>query len=161
VLRKKADRVEKIDSDILRILDEMAQAMYDDDGVGLAAPQIGTSKRIIVADIGEGLVNLINPEIVLQSDEQESVEEGCLSFPGIRVNISRSLKIEFKALNEKWEPIEREVEGLWSRVIQHEIDHLNGILIIDHISPLDRSLLRTKLKKMEKKNHSDDVKQDD
>jgi len=150
VLRKKAEPVQNLDDGVLKILDEMADVMYLKDGVGLAGPQVGISKRIIVVDIGQGLMPLINPEIVNRINEKKTAEEGCLSFPGIHVDISRPESITWTALNEKGERVEQKAEGLWARVLQHEIDHLDGVLIIDHISTIQRALLKPKLRKLEK-----------
>lgn len=150
ILRKKAEPVQEIDDEILRILDEMADIMYQKDGVGLAAPQVAISKRIIVVDIGEGLMHLINPEIVRRSEEEKKAEEGCLSFPGIHVEISRPENITVSSLDEKGKRFEIKAEGLWARAFQHEIDHLNGVLIIDHIGTIQRTLLKPKLRKLEK-----------
>lgn len=150
VLKKKAEPVQEIDDEIRRILDEMADIMYQKDGVGLAAPQVGISKRIIVVDIGEGLMQLINPEIARISGEEKKAEEGCLSFPGIHVEISRPEDVTVAGFNEKGERFELKAEGLWARAFQHEIDHLNGVLIIDHIGTIQRTLLKPKLRKLEK-----------
>jgi peptide deformylase len=150
VLRKKTDPVDRIDDSILKLMEEMADVMYQKDGCGLAAPQVGISRRILVADIGEGLMNLVNPEIVQRGDEEKTVEEGCLSFPGIRADITRPESVTVSALNEKGDKIEIKAEGMWARVFQHEIDHLDGVLFIDRVKPLKRVLLRSKLKKLEK-----------
>jgi len=150
VLKKKAEPVQRIDETTRALLDEMADVMYQKDGVGLAAPQVGISKRIIVVDIGNGLMHLINPEIVLCKGEKKTVEEGCLSFPGIRVDVSRPESVVVGGLNAKGERVEISAEGMAARVFQHEIDHLNGILMIDHIGALQRALLRAKLKQLEK-----------
>ena len=150
VLRKKAEPVEKIDGDILKIIDDMVDAMYGDDGAGLAAPQIGISKRIIVLDAGYGLRYIVNPEIVKKSDDLESMDEGCLSVPGIRVDIRRPVLVVVRGLDENGQEVEISADGLLARVLQHEIDHLNGILIIDYASSVQRTLLQSKLKKMEK-----------
>jgi peptide deformylase len=150
VLRIKTEPVERIDDSILKLLDEMAEVMYQKDGVGLAAPQVGVSKRILVADIGDGLLHMINPEIIRKDGEEKTVEEGCLSFPGIRLDISRPESVVVSSLNEKGERVEIKAEGMWARVFQHEIDHLDGVLFIDRINSLQRVLLRPKLKKLEK-----------
>jgi peptide deformylase len=152
VLRQKAKSVEQIDNEILMLIDEMIESMYEDEGVGLAAPQVGISKRIIVIDVGNDLMVLINPEIIKKSANQESLEEGCLSLPEIRVEVTRPTHISVKGLNRQSEEIVFDAEGLQARALQHEIDHLNGILIIDHASSIVRKLLRSKLKKMEKGN---------
>jgi peptide deformylase len=150
VLRETAEPVGRIDQKILDLLDQMQESMYADDGVGLAAPQVGVSKRIIVVDGGEGLVNLINPEIISSNDETEGVEEGCLSLPGIRVTVTRPTEVTVTGMNEKGESVRYEASDLMARIFQHEIDHLNGTLIIDHLSTLQRGLLKSKLRQLEK-----------
>ncbi len=150
VLRQKAETVGNIDDEIRSLMKGMAEVMYQDDGIGLAAPQVGVSQRVIVVDAGEGLVSLSNPEIIYEGEEKEQMEEGCLSLPGIRVDVLRVKKITVRGINENGETVKIDAEGLLARVFQHEIDHLNGILIIDHASPLHRTLLRSKLKKLEK-----------
>ena len=127
VLRKKAKKVEVIDEKILQILDDMADTMYNADGVGLAAPQVGILKRIVVIDIGDGLLELINPEIIETSGEQIG-EEGCLSLPGKAGTVTRPNYAKVKALNEDMEEVILEGEGLLARAFCHEIDHLDGKL---------------------------------
>ena len=131
-------------------MDDMIEAMYQDGGVGLAAPQIGVLKRIIVLDIGEGPEYFINPEITSTGGEKVTMEEGCLSLPGIHVDVTRPDQITVKATNSNGENVEITAAGLMARVFQHEIDHLNGVLLIDHASSIQRTLLKTKLKKLEK-----------
>ncbi len=150
VLREKAESVTEINEEINELIDEMADLMYQDDGVGLAANQAGVAKQIIVIDAGEGFKSLINPVVIDISDKEESLEEGCLSLPGIRITISRPVNIKVSALNQNSSEIEIEAEGLIARILQHEIDHINGIMIIDHASSIQRGLLRSRLKKMEK-----------
>ena len=150
VLRQKAEMVDDIDDDLRQFIDDMIEAMYMDEGIGLAAPQVGVSKRIIVMDIGQGPIAIINPEIVRRGDEVETVEEGCLSFPGIRLDITRPTEITVRGMSDKGESMEFKVVGLLARVMMHEIDHLEGILFIDHASSIQRRLLRSKLKKLEK-----------
>jgi len=154
VLRRNAGRVEEIDSEVRSLIDEMIEIMYRDDGIGLAAPQIGVSRRIIVVDAGEGLKCMVNPEILEQNDEFESMEEGCLSLPGIRVPVSRSRKIRVQGLDVSGESVMLSLEGLMARVYQHEIDHLDGVLIIDRASSIHRTLVRGKLRELEKANRS-------
>jgi len=121
--------------------------MYADSGVGLAAPQVGVSKRIIIVDGEEdGLIVLINP-IIVKSEGEVVGEEGCLSIPGIYSQVKRSSKVTVKALNENGDSIEITKEGLTARALQHETDHLNGILFIDRIGRLKRTILLKKLKK--------------
>ena len=147
VLREKALSVKEITPEILDFIKDMAETMYADSGVGLAAPQVGVSKRIILVDEEEeGLIVLINPEIV-HSEGEVIEEEGCLSVPGIYSQVKRSSKVTVKALNENGDPIEITKEGLTARALQHEIDHLNGILFIDRIGRMERQILLNKLKK--------------
>lgn len=134
VLRKKSKPVEKIDKRILELLDDMAETMKHADGVGLAAPQVGILRRVVVIDVGDGLIELINPEIVETSGQQRGAE-GCLSIPGVRGEVIRPEKVRVKALNRKGEPIEITGTGLLARALCHEIDHLDGILFIDKVVP--------------------------
>ena len=124
---------------------EMSETMYMDDGVGLAAPQIGISERFFMYDAGERLNVVINPEILERSAETEVGEEGCLSIPDIFEKVPRALKIKVKYLNRQNHEEIRELEGYEARVFQHEFDHLNGRLFIDHLSTVKRRLLRPKL----------------
>lgn len=130
VLRKKARVVDTIDNKILMLLDDMAETMYHAEGVGLAAPQIGILKRIIIIDIGDGLIELINPEI-LHMEGQICDDEGCLSLPGISGKVNRPKKVKVKGLNRRGEEITIVGEDLLARAICHEVDHLNGILFTD------------------------------
>lgn len=148
ILREKALLVEEITPDILNLIKDMAETMYADSGVGLAAPQVGVSKRIITIDEDEEkLLVLLNPEII-KSEGEAVEEEGCLSVPGVYSEVKRSLKVAVKALNENGDPIEITKEGLTARALQHEIDHLNGILFIDKIGRMERQILLNKLKKI-------------
>ena len=147
ILREKALSVEEITPDILNLIKDMAESMYASSGVGLAAPQVGVSKRIITIDEDEEkLLVLLNPEII-KSEGEAVDEEGCLSLPGIYSEVQLSLKVTVKALNENGDPIEITKEGLTARALQHEIDHLNGILFIDKIGRMERQILLNKLKK--------------
>ena len=132
VLRKKAKKVEVIDEKILQILDDMADTMYNADGVGLAAPQVGILKRIVVIDIGDGLLELINPEIIETSGEQIG-EEGCLSVIGESGIVIRPNVVKVRAYNRKGQLFEIEGEELLARAFCHEIDHLDGILYVDKV----------------------------
>ncbi|AOT68417.1 peptide deformylase [Geosporobacter ferrireducens] len=131
-LRKKSRIVEKIDDRILVLLDDMIDTMYEADGVGLAAPQVGVLKRIIVVDVGEGIIELINPEIIDSWGEQVGAE-GCLSLPGITGDVSRPAGVRVKGLNRKGETIEIEGKDLLAVALCHEIDHLEGILFTDRV----------------------------
>ncbi|WP_010243401.1 peptide deformylase [Acetivibrio cellulolyticus] len=132
VLRKKSKVVEKIDEKILNLLDDMAETMYQSNGVGLAAPQVGILKRVVVIDVGEGLIKLINPQIISMEGEQQDIE-GCLSVPDIIGEVKRANKVKVKAIDEKGNSIELDGTGLLARAFCHEIDHLDGILFIDKI----------------------------
>lgn len=132
ILRKKSRNIEKIDGRIITLLDDMAQTMYQADGIGLAAPQVGILRKAVVIDIGEGLVKLINPEIISYSGEQIDVE-GCLSIPDVHGEVKRPSSVIVRALNEKGEKIEVSGTGLMARALCHEIDHLNGVLFIDKV----------------------------
>ncbi|PIY33816.1 MAG: peptide deformylase [Candidatus Infernicultor aquiphilus] len=147
VLREKSLAVKEITPEILNLIRDMAETMYTASGVGLAAPQVGVTKRIIIIDgEEEGLIVLVNPMLV--KSEGEVIEgEGCLSIPGVYCEVKRSSKVTVKALNESGEPIKITKEGLLARALQHEIDHLEGILFVDRIGKVKRQLLLNKLKK--------------
>ncbi|MCF6094884.1 peptide deformylase [Microaerobacter geothermalis] len=130
LLRQKAKEVSKLNDNLHKLLDDMAETMYHAEGVGLAAPQIGILKRVIVVDVGEGIIELINPEIIEQDGEQIG-PEGCLSIPGILGEVRRAKKCKVKGLNRHGEEVVLEGEDLLARAFQHEIDHLNGVLFID------------------------------
>jgi peptide deformylase len=130
VLRKKSKKVDRIDPYILRLLDDMTDTMYDAMGIGLAAPQIGVSKRLIVVDVGEGLYKMINPKII-QEEGSEVTTEGCLSIPGKHGDVERSSKITVKAQMPDGKYTKIEAEGLFAICLQHEIDHLDGTLFTD------------------------------
>ncbi|QXM05861.1 peptide deformylase [Crassaminicella indica] len=132
VLRKKSRVVEKVDERIQTLIDDMADTMYNADGVGLAAPQVGILKRIIVIDVGEGLIELINPEIVEKKGEQIDAE-GCLSVPGVTGDVKRPKWVKVKGLDRNGNPVEMEGKDLLARAFCHEIDHLEGILFIDKV----------------------------
>lgn len=126
------------DKELAHLVAGMARAMYDAPGIGLAAPQLGVVKRVIVYDVDDELVALCNPVITERSEESAPDEEGCLSVPGIGVQIDRSVRITCEALDLKGAPLRIEAEDLLARVIQHEIDHLDGVLILDRCSTEDR-----------------------
>ena len=130
VLRKKSRRVDKFDKREWMLLKDMAETMYDAEGVGLAAPQVGILKRMVVIDIGEGLIELINPEIVSAEGSQVG-PEGCLSVPGRRGRVDRPVKVTVSAQDRKGRDIEVTGEGLLARALCHEIDHLDGIVYVD------------------------------
>lgn len=132
VLRKKARDINEIDERLLTLIEDMKETMYEADGVGLAAPQVGVLKRLFVIDIGEGPIVFINPEI-LETSGSQTDEEGCLSLPGETEEVTRPNYVKARALNEKGEQFEIEAEELLARAILHEYDHLNGTLFIDRV----------------------------
>ena len=152
VLRKSALPVENITDKILQLLDDMAETMYDAPGIGLAGPQVGELKRLIVMDCSRDdekseLWQMINPEVIELSEDNSTLEEGCLSIPGHTAEVSRPdwIKLRFTDIKGKEQQIK--AEGLLAACIQHEIDHLNGILFIDHISKLKRDIIWRKVLK--------------
>jgi peptide deformylase len=147
VLRRKAAPVRKMDSEVRQLIERMTEVMYEADGVGLAAPQIGESRQVIVIDVGEGPLALINPEIVETDSGIVSIEEGCLSLPEIHVHVHRPGALSIRGMDANGKPVEKTLEGMSARAVQHEIDHLNGILIIDHASSIQKSLLKSRLKR--------------
>jgi peptide deformylase len=155
VLETAASDVTEFNSDGLsQLVSDMWETMYAAKGVGLAAPQVGISKRISVIDtsIGEreeDKIVIINPEIVAKEGSQTG-EEGCLSIPGFREPVTRANKVKVKAKNEKGDTIELEGEELLARALLHEIDHLNGILFLSHLSTLKRDMIRRKIRKLQK-----------
>jgi peptide deformylase len=152
MLTQKAKPVDVINDAIRQVLDEMAETMYDASGIGLAAPQVGRLVRAIVVDAspsveGEKLIKLVNPVITFA--EGSSVgEEGCLSLPGVSEHVTRAAKIVVDAYNEQGKPVNIETDTFLATVLQHEIDHLNGILFIDHLSRLKRDIIKRKLRKI-------------
>ena len=147
ILRKRCRKVRKIDKEIKKIIVSMAQTMEKEQGIGLAAPQLGILKRIIVvkADFkNQRILALINPKIVKKSRLREKLEEGCLSFPKIFLEIKRAEEIQVKAKNIKGEEIKIKAKGVLARVIQHEVDHLNGILFYRRLSFIKSIIFRLK-----------------
>jgi peptide deformylase len=155
MLEQVAEPVTDFDTPELKeLIADMWETMYAAKGVGLAAPQIGTGKRISIIDISVGedetkKIVIINPEITFRDGKQVG-EEGCLSIPGFREPVARANKVTIRAQNEKGEPIELAGEELLARAFEHEIDHLNGILFINHLSALKRDIIRRKIKKLQK-----------
>jgi len=156
-LKIKAKPVTAVDDDVRRLMNDMLETMYANEGMGLAATQVGVDKRVIVIDLnggneeGEPLVmKLANPEIVWASQETCLSDEGCLSVPNLRGTVVRATKVRVRYLNEHNEPIEIDGDALLARCIQHEIDHLDGILYIDHLSRLKREIILRKLIKARK-----------
>ncbi|WP_300341803.1 peptide deformylase [Fusobacterium sp.] len=151
ILREVAQKVEKIDDEILEILDSMVETMYETKGVGLAAPQVGISKRIFVCDQGDGVVRkVINPVITPLTENLIECEEGCLSVPGIYKKVQRPEKIRVEYMNEKGEEVTEEVEGFLAIIMQHEFDHLEAVLFVDKISPIAKRMISKKLQSLKK-----------
>lgn len=138
VLRQVADPVKVINKEIKNISEKMVEAMLRANGVGIAAPQIGVAKRIIVFDLDGKLYILINPEIIETSEEEEENLEGCLSIPGVDAPVVRKLRAQVRGITLDEKEIEVEGEGLMARALQHEVDHLDGILFIDYLTPVRR-----------------------
>lgn len=130
LLRKKSRVVDDINQRISILIEDMKETMYNSNGIGLAAPQVGILKRIVVIDVGDGLITLINPEIVEMQGSQ-LVSEGCLSIPGVQKSVDRPETVKVKAINEIGEKIIIDGEGILARALCHEIDHLDGVLFID------------------------------
>jgi peptide deformylase len=156
ILRKVSAPVERIDAELRKLADDMLATMYAAPGVGLAAVQVGVPRRLIVLDTAKGedeppcpLV-LFNPEIVALGSEMREHEEGCLSIPGVRIDIERPSSVTVRFLDREGKPQELAAEGLLATAIQHEIDHLNGRLIIDFLSRLKRDIIVRKFKKQAK-----------
>lgn len=151
VLREKAKPVEEINGQLQRLIDDMAETMYEAKGLGLAANQIGITKRLFVLDLAQRkgkpeLLVFINPEIIEKEGEIVE-EEGCLSIPGYAAKVRRFSRVLVRALDREGKPFEMELEGLGARAIQHEIDHLNGILYVDYLSTLKKQLFKKWWKK--------------
>ncbi|MGA2360868.1 MAG: peptide deformylase [Candidatus Aminicenantales bacterium] len=151
ILTKKAERVDRIDPELVRLAKDMVETMRRAPGVGLAAPQVNVSKRLITIDLSVGenedeLIILVNPEIV-RAEGEVVCEEGCLSVPDIREKVARPYRVLVKGLDLGGNEVEVEGEDLLARALCHEIDHLDGKLFTDRLSPLKKTLLRKKLKK--------------
>ena len=153
ILRETANPVTEITDGIRQLLDDMAATMYNAPGIGLAAPQVNIGQRIIVMDCGKGdapeLFKMINPEIIRESDARATLEEGCLSIPDQTADVERPAEVEVRYLDDTGEMQSLFANGLLAACVQHEIDHLNGVLFIDHISRLKRDMiLRRAMKEM-------------
>ena len=152
VLAKHAERVTDFGAETRKLVEDMFESMYAAQGIGLAAPQVGVSKRVTVIDLSfkerpEDRITLINPEVVTREGKQVE-EEGCLSLPDIRAKVQRAAKVKVRAQNVDGEWFEMDGEELLARALQHEIDHLDGVLFIDRVSRLKRDLLVHKIRKL-------------
>jgi peptide deformylase len=155
ILKLKAKEIENLDGKIAQLVDRMAYTMHNTySAIGLAAPQVGESLRLSVIDLSMGekkddQILLINPEI-LEAEGNETGDEGCLSFPGISMTINRAAKIFLKTFDMNGKEIRKEIDGFLARVIQHEIDHMDGTLIIDRVSTLKRQFVKKEIKRLQK-----------
>lgn len=155
-LKTRSDPVEKVDDSIRKLAADMFDTMYHEKGIGLAAVQVGVMKRVLVADVDwrEGAPGvqhvLINPEIVEEDKELNNYKEGCLSFPDQYADVKRPLTVRVRYLDLDGKQQEKTFTGLLATCVQHEIDHLNGIVFVDHVSSLKRDMILRKLKKMKK-----------
>lgn len=156
ILRQKAEKIEKVDDKIARVLDDMLETMYATNGVGLAGNQVGLAKRLVVIDCaGEGeepdVLQMVNPVIIEHSDETICKSEGCLSVPREYADVERWATVTVQYLDKKGKMRTRSADGLLAKAIQHELDHLEGILFIDYLSPLKRNKLLHHLEKRRRK----------
>ncbi len=157
VLKKEAQRVEEFNAELKELVEDMFDTMYKRGGVGLAANQVGVLKRVFILDLnsgkerqGEEKLIFVNPEII-HSEGEVVAEEGCLSLPGLWKKVKRAAKVVIRAQDLEGKEFQMEAEGLLARALQHELDHLNGIIFIDRLSPLQRRLALEKYKKLKKK----------
>ena len=154
VLRRKAQAVPTPGPELDRLVADMFETMYDASGIGLAAPQVGLSERLIVVDVkeeGAGPMALLNPAVVQSGSATDRVEEGCLSIPGVAATVERPTTVVVEATDARGQPLRIEAEGMLARCLQHEIDHLDGVLFIDRISPIKRKMLLAKYRKLAEK----------
>ena len=160
ILREECVEVGEIDDELRRLAKDMFDTMYEADGVGLAAPQVGITKRLIVVDPREEGVKpraLVNPRVVEASDATDRAEEGCLSMPGLRDVVERKAEVVVEAEDLDGEAVRLEADGLHARVLLHEIDHLDGVLFVDRLSPLKRKMLMKKWQKLQAEQPSGSV----
>ena len=155
VLRKESAPVERIDASLKRLADNMFATMYDAPGIGLAAPQVGVSRRLIVMDPtrdeeAKTPLTMVNPEILSRGSEMRVHDEGCLSIPDITAEVERPALTRVSYLDLEGKKREIELEGIWSTLVQHEIDHLNGVLFIDYLSRLKRDMIVKKFTKLKR-----------
>ena len=155
VLKEVSQPVAKVDDELRALMDDMLETMYDAPGIGLAAIQIGVPKRVIVMDIAgpdeeKAPRYFVNPEIVWSSEDTAPYEEGCLSIPDIYDEVERPARVKLKYLNYQGEEVVEDADGLFAVCIQHEMDHLEGVLFIDHLSRLKRQMALKKLDKLRK-----------
>jgi peptide deformylase len=155
ILRKKAKPIERVDAELSRLVDDMLATMYEAPGIGLAAPQLGILRRLIVMDPAKdeapkSPIVMVNPEILERSQEMRVHDEGCLSIPDFTAEIERPAKTRVSYVDPQGKKKEAELEGIWSTLVQHEIDHLNGVLFIDYLSRLKRDMVVRKFTKQKR-----------
>lgn len=151
LLKKKCEEVDQINGEIKKLIEDMMETMYEANGIGLAASQVGVLRRVIVLDVSpidpdKNPITLINPEIISEEGEIE-FEEGCLSLPEFREKIKRKERVRVKGLSPEGDEIQLDSDGIMAIALQHEIDHLNGILLLDRVSRLKREIYKSRLKK--------------
>jgi peptide deformylase len=150
VLRTRAAEIEGPEPDLDRLIADMFETMYDAGGIGLAGPQVGVSRRVIVVDVkeeGGKPFAMLNPRVVEASEEREKMEEGCLSIPGVAGVVERPARVVVEGIDPDGKPVRVEADEMLARCLQHEIDHLDGILFIDRLSPLKRNMVLRRYKK--------------
>jgi len=157
VLKTKCKPVDEVTPELAKLMDDMLQTMYDAPGIGLAAPQVGVPKRILVIDVARSdeapqPLKMANPEIIWESEEHAVYEEGCLSFPEQYADVERPARVKVRYLDENNKKQEIDADGLLATCVQHEMDHLEGIVFVDHLSILKRNMILRKLKKIQKQN---------
>lgn len=161
LLKQRSQPISEFDDELRQLAENMAETMYDAPGVGLAAPQVGVLKRLIVLDCSSAdepadLILAVNPEIIAREGESLE-EEGCLSVPGFFANVKRAARVRMRYQDVGGRTLERDAEGLLAVCVQHEIDHLEGILFVDRLSPLKRSMFRKKYLKLMKERETEDA----
>jgi peptide deformylase len=155
VLRREADPVDTFDEELQALVEDMFETMYHADGVGLAAPQVGISRRVLVVDVRDeddpdgGRWALVNPKVAWSSSQVDKSTEGCLSIPGLEELVSRPAEVEIRGFDPTGAEVSIPAEGLLARALQHEIDHLDGVLFLDRVSALKRRMLLKKWKKLQ------------
>lgn len=163
VLMTKSAPIENIDDEVIDLANSMVETMYYASGIGLAAPQVGVSKNLLIIDLGAQIKNgsaiiLINPHVSAVDDSEVLEEEGCLSIPGIYANVVRQEAVEIQGMDINEKEVTLELKGLLARAVQHEIDHFNGVLFWDHLGKVKRDMLKQKFKKLQKEKRAEQKK---
>ncbi len=162
ILKATCTSVEDVNQDLVKLMDDMLETMYEAPGIGLAAPQVGVTKRLLVVDVARGdeppaPLCLVNPEILWASDEGRVYDEGCLSLPEHYAEVERPAEVRIGFIDRDGERQEIMADGLLATCIQHEMDHLEGVLFVDHLSSLKRGMILRKLKKLKKSEQREHV----